>query len=92
MVKAGEAVGVGHGTAVRVYAATGGGDSIGLLAGSTNEENIYIGGKTEMGESKKGFPLAKGSFISVGIKDAGRLYMSGKAGDKLFYIFEGNIA
>lgn len=64
--------------------------SIGLLAPSTNEETVYIGSKKDIEAAEKGtFPLAKSSFISLGIKDASLLYVAGKAGDKLAYIVEG---
>lgn len=64
-------------------------NTIGIRTPESNTADIYVASKTVAGEEKKGFPIPKGTFFSLPIKDTSYLYVSGASGDKVYWIQEG---
>jgi hypothetical protein len=77
----------GYTTPVQLKVSAGVTRSLGVLALETNTGIVYIGGKTEAGVEKSGFPMKAGSFLNPGsINDLGKIYIAGATGDKVAYI------
>lgn len=82
----------GFTTAKALRASSGRTNSVTVKAPATNEETVYIGGKTEVESEKGAFPVEKGVSVTMTVKDTAGLYASGKAGDKVVLLIEGNIS
>lgn len=73
------------------YANTGAGKSLLIKAKIGNAKTIWIGGKGEMTEKGKGFPLEAGQSLIIDIDNAGTFWFIGEnTTDVLYYLIHGN--